>query len=97
MTKHLVTGIRSYNFVDDNGNHLQGVKVYYLDNHLETEGNAKGYFPLNLSLPGDHGGKFSQVPGLYDLDFKMAPDKYGKPQIKLHDVTFIESIDLPVF
>ena len=97
MTKHLVTGVKPYDFVDDNGQRLQGVKLYYLDNHLENDSRAKGYFPLNLSLLGNHADKFISVPGVYDLEFKMTPDKYGKPQIKLHDVSFVDSVELPVF
>lgn len=97
MTKHLVTGVKPYDFVDDNGQRLQGVKIYYLDNYLENDSRAKGYFPLNLSLLGDHAHKFESVPGVYNLEFKMSPDKFGKPQIKLHDVSFVDSVELPVF
>lgn len=95
--KHLVLGIKPYDFVDDNGQRLQGVKIYYLDNHLENNANAKGYLPLNLTLVGgDHVDKFISVPGFYNLEFAMMPDKYGKPQIKLHGAAFVESVELPL-
>lgn len=97
MTKHLVTGVRPYDFVNkDNGERLQGVKVFYLDNHAEDEPGARGYFPLNISIPGDHANKFKEVPGVYDLDFKYSPDKYGKPIIKLQNATFVQAAKLPV-
>lgn len=96
MSKHLVTGVRPYDFVNkDTGERLTGVKVYYLDNHAENEPNARGYFPLNISINGDHVQKFAEVPGIYELDFKSSPDKYGKPQIKLHDLKFVSPAKLP--
>lgn len=96
MSKHIVTGIKPYDFVDDNGQRLQGVKLYYLDNHQENEPNMKGFFPLNLSLTGDHAAKFTEVPGIYDLDFRQTSDKYGKPVLKLRDASFVSSVKLPV-
>lgn len=96
MGKHIVTGIKPYDFVDQDGQRLQGVKVYYLDNDAEDTKGAKGFFPLNLSITGgDHGSKFSAVPGVYDLDFKQVSDKYGKPVLRLRNVEFVKPITLP--
>lgn len=95
MGKHIVTGIKPYDFVDDNGQRLQGVKVYYLDNDPEDTRGAKGFFPLNLSIAGDHGSKFNSIPGVYDLDFKQVSDKYGRPTLKLRNVEFVKSVTLP--
>lgn len=95
MSKHIVTGIRPFDFVTREGERLQGVKVFYLSAHAENEAEARGYFPLNLSLNGDHEKKFVEVPGLYDLEFKSFPDKYGKPQQALYDVKFVSPVKLP--
>jgi hypothetical protein len=95
MPRHIVTGIKPYDFIDDNGQHLQGVKVYYLDNDPEDSKGAKGYFPLNLSILGDHVSKFVAVPGIYDLDFKQVSDKFGRPILKLRSVEFVASVDFP--
>lgn len=96
MSKHIVTGIRPYDFVNKEGERLQGVKVFYLSDHAEDEPNAKGYFPLNLTLTGDHVSKFTEVPGVYELEFNYKPDKYGKPQATLYDVKFVTSFDLSI-
>jgi len=97
MTKHLVVGTNPFDLVDDNGQRVQGVKVYYLDNDPEDGSNgAKGFFPLNLSIMGDHVSKFSSVPGIYDLEFKQKRDKYGKPSLSLRNVEFVEPVTLPV-
>lgn len=95
MSKHIVTGIKPYDFVDEDGQRLLGVKVYYLDNDPEDSKGAIGYFPLNLSIFGDHVSKFSSVPGVYDLDFKQVSDKYGRPTLKLRNVEFVKSVTLP--
>ncbi len=95
MSKHIVTGIKPYDFADQDGQRLQGVKVYYLDNDAEDSKGAKGFFPLNLSITGDHAAKFRSIPGVYDLDFKQVSDKYGKPMLKLRNVDFVKPVTLP--
>lgn len=95
MALHIVTGIKPYDFVDDNGERRQGVKVFYLDSDPEDTRGAKGYFPLNLSMTGDQAAKFDKVPGVYDLNFKQVSDKYGKPMLRLRDVEFMESVAFP--
>lgn len=96
MSKHIVTGIKPYDFIDENnGSRLLGVKVYYLDNDPEDSKGAKGFFPLNLSIFGDHVSKFNSIPGVYDLDFKQVSDKYGRPTLKLRNVEFVKPITLP--
>lgn len=95
MSKHIVTGIKPYDFVDQDGQRLQGVKVFYLDNDAEDSAGAKGFFPLNLSITGDHVSKFSAIPGIYDLDFKQVSDKFGKPVLRLRNVEFVKPATLP--
>lgn len=96
MTKHLVVGTNPFNLVDDNGQRVQGVKVYYLDIEPEDGDNgAKGFFPLNLSIMGDHVSTFTSVPGIYDLEFKQKRDKMGKPSLSLRSVEFVKSVTLP--
>lgn len=96
MSKHIVIGTSPFDLVDDNGQRVQGVKVYYLDNDpVDSDNGAKGFFPLNLSIMGDHVTKFLDVPGIYDLDFKQRRDKYGKPTLSLRNVDFIEPVTLP--
>lgn len=97
MTKHIVIGTNPFDLVDNNGQRIQGVKVYYLDTDPEEVNGAKGFFPLNLSIMGDHVSKFTSVPGIYDLDFKQKRDKTGKPTLSLRSAEFIEPVTLPSF
>lgn len=95
MSKHIVTGIKPYDFTDEHGQRLQGVKVYYLSDTPENDSYARGFFPLNLSVLGDHVQSFKAIPGVYDLDFRQQADKYGKPVMKLRAATFVKPVDLP--
>lgn len=95
MAKHIVIGTNPFDLVDDNGQRVQGVKVYYLDTDPEEGNGAKGFFPLNLSIMGDHASVFTSVPGVYDLDFKQKRDKTGKPTLALRSVEFVKSVTLP--
>ncbi len=95
MSKHVVTGVKIHDFADENGQRVQGVKVYYLDNVANDSSDAKGYFPLNSYLSGDHAHKFPATPGIYDIEFKFDSDKFGKPVVRLRDIQFIEAVELP--
>lgn len=96
MSKHLVTGVRSFNFVNDDGEKIQGVTVHYLDNENENSEYSKGHTSLNLTMIGDHLDKFKQMPGVYDLNFRQDRDKRGRPVLRLQDATFVKPFDLIV-
>lgn len=95
MSKHIVIGTNPFDLVDEHGQRVQGVKVYYLDSDPEDSNGAKGFFPLNLSIMGDHVNDFKDVPGAYDLEFKQRRDKTGKPVLSLRNVEFIKPVTLP--
>lgn len=95
MSNYIVTGYRPYDFVNADGEKVQGVKVFYLDEG--TEESEHGLFPLNISTTYDQLQNLQQVPGVYDLDFKQRRDQKGKPILVLKSVKFLESLDVPAF
>ncbi|MEC1746784.1 hypothetical protein [Schinkia azotoformans] len=96
MAKHIVLGIEPVDFADENGERIQGAKVHYLQDEPENFGQAKGFLPLNLFMRGDHVSKFTQVPGVYDMDFGQRRDRQGKPIMMLRDVSFVKAFDLSI-
>lgn len=96
MTKHIVTGIRPFNFVNDNGEKVEGVTVYYLDTHNENTEYGKGHTALNLTLIGDHLGKFKELPAVYDMDFRQSRDNKGRPTLRLQDLEYVEPFSLQI-
>lgn len=97
MAKHIVIAVEPVDFMDDNGERIQGAKVHYLQDEPEDAPNAKGHLPLNLFLKGDPLGKFRHLPGVYELNFGQRRDKQGKPITVLRDVECIEEFSLPTF
>ncbi|MBY0264079.1 MAG: hypothetical protein K2P90_01390 [Holosporales bacterium] len=93
MSKHIVTAIKPFDFMDDKDKHISGVKVYYFDSEPETDGDALGYFPLNLTLPLEHAGKFVAVPGVYEMDFKQKSDAKGKPVLALRKIEYVSPVE----
>lgn len=96
MSKHIVTGVRPFNFANDDGEKVQGVTVFYLDTHNESSEYAKGHTALNLTLIGDHLNKFKQLPGVYDLDFRQSRDSKGRPTLRLQDLEFVKPFSLQI-
>lgn len=95
MAKYIVSGYKPYNFVNADGEKVQGVKVFYLDEGIDE--NEHGLFPLNISTSYDQLDNLKEVPGLYDLDFKQRRDQKGKPVVVLKSVSFLESLNVPLF
>lgn len=95
MSQHIVTGYRPYDFVNADGEKVQGVKVFYLDEG--TDDSEHGLFPLNISISYDQLTNLTQVPGVYDLDFKQRRDQKGKPVLVLKSVSLIEPLNVPLF
>jgi len=88
MSKHIVTGVRPFNFLNDAGEKVQGITVHYLDTVNENSEYGKGHAALNLTMIGEHESKFKQIPGIYELDFRQARDQKGRPVLKLQEVVF---------
>lgn len=96
MSKHIVTGIRPFNFANDNGEKVEGVTVYYLDTHNEKSDYGRGHTALNLTLIGDHLDKFVELPAVYDLNFRQSRDSKGRPTLRLQDLEFVEPFSLQI-
>lgn len=96
MSNHIVTGVRPFNFVNDDGEKIQGVTVHYLDTVNENSDFGKGHAALNLTLIGDHMAKFPELPAVYDLSFRQARDQKGRPVLKLQEVEYVEPFSLEV-
>lgn len=78
-----------YSFKADNGQQLEGSKVFYLStddmkpiDDLQ-KANSKGYRYAQASLPYDTLGHLPYVPGVYDGEFEPATDSKGSMTLKL--------------
>lgn len=96
MSKHIVTGIRPFDFANDDGEKVQGVTVYYLDTFNEESDYSRGHTALNLTLIGDHLHKFVELPAVYDMNFRQSRDSKGRPTLRLQDLEFVEPFNLQI-
>lgn len=95
MSDYLVLGVRSYDFVNDNGERLQGVKVTYLDTPEETS-SSKGFTPMTLTAPVELWDSFSNLPAIYNFNLGFKATRAGaKPTVFLNSVKFVKDIKIP--
>jgi len=94
MSNHMVIGARRYDFTSDKGEHIEGLKVTYLD-QPETGPNGIGFLPLTINAQSDVWSKLEAVPGWYDLSFRQRPDAKGRPVLILDGLELLEAIKFP--
>lgn len=93
--KFFCLGVKAYDFKNDQGEQLRGMKVIYLDQPEDTP-MLKGYLPLMAPaafevLPAFHAKPF---PSIFELSFRQRPDsKTGKPTLTVTKAEFIEKAD----
>jgi hypothetical protein len=94
--KCLVFSARRYSFNDDQGQPVNGVKLFYLTGDVSAAGDTRGAEVMNISGPLDLWPQVGDLPGIYDVDFRQRPGRNGKPSLQVAALTFIEKVALPV-
>lgn len=90
---YLVLGVKKYDFQPDRGERLSGVKVTYVDQSENTP-THKGFPVMTVSGPVELFDQFSNLPGLYDLNFRQRPNSKGQPVLVLSSAKFINSVNI---
>lgn len=92
----IVLSARRYDFADPNGKQVRGVSVAYIEQHPELEPDRRGHVITNISGPLEVWEQLTEVPALYDLDFKLRPGKMGKPSVQLVGCQLVQRVDVMV-
>jgi len=87
MSKFVVVCANKYSFVSD-GKKVEGCKIVYFD-RKEDNDSVRGYQPLIVNCDVSIFDKIKNVPGLYDIDFKMVPGQKGKVSLVLNDINYV--------
>lgn len=95
MANYTVLGARLFDFTNDKLQRFTGVKVTYIDMAEDTS-TAKGYQPMVINGDAEMFPEFTQGAGIYDLDFRMRPDRQGKPVLSLYSAKLVQPLDLEV-
>lgn len=94
MSKVLIVGMKTYSFLKDDKELVEGAKVSYLGEFASTKKNEFGFLPLqvnvNLNIAKE---QIKEVPGIYDLSFDMVAGKNNKPELVITGFEFIKSVD----
>lgn len=93
MSKYIITCATKYDFVNDKGEKVQGCKISYFD-RKEDGSSIKGYPALNVNADVKIWDKLEEIPGLYDIDFKMVPGPKGRVTLVLNDIKYCSKVDI---
>lgn len=92
----IVISARQFAFKDDQGRNVEGVTLTYADPAEEATGGRKGLTLMNATAPAVVWDSVQQVPGYYDLDFRMRPGKGGRPVVQLVGADFKAAVHFGV-
>lgn len=84
MSKYIVIGMQSYDFKDENGKAIKGSNIFFLD---KAEGNGfSGLKTGKIAVTDGLVKAFTELPGIYDLDFAVKVGAGGKVAATLSSV-----------
>jgi len=92
----LVLHARPYDFASDDGRHISGVSVTYLDLSqspvLPQGSDERGVAPLTITATVDAAQGIVQAPGIYDLRFTQRRGKAGRPVLVLAAAELVRQV-----
>jgi len=90
----LVLNVRSYSFDAEDGRHISGASVTYLDLTPTPSSDAQGVPPLTVSVPPEVATQFPSAPAIYQLEFTQRPGKGGRPMLALARAELVRPVNL---
>ncbi len=95
MSKVIVLGhSKPYDFKQDNGDRLQGVKISYINSKPSVKDGEVGFTPIQVTVNPSVLGDLKELPGLYDVSFEMVAGRNNKPEIAVTGFDFIKAVDM---
>jgi hypothetical protein len=89
METVLILCARRYQFRDDQGRNVEGVTLSYVTDDLQIGGDRLGLEPLTVTAPLELFQSLTQVPGVYQMDFRQRPGPKGRPVLQVAAVAFL--------
>jgi hypothetical protein len=98
MSKYLVLSLKPYDFVNDDGERIQGAKVSYLNKKPSVRENETGFPPLIVSITNPNLLQdLKSAPAIYDMDFEQVTGRNNKPELMLSSLEYIAPVDFSLF
>lgn len=95
--KIILLSAKIYSMKDEQtGRLIEGVSCWYypsedLKPYVDANGN-KGQIPLKASLPVEKAVQIKQVPGIYEMFFRMVPGSNNSLKLKADAVEFVSEV-----
>ncbi|BBK79236.1 hypothetical protein [Clostridium butyricum] len=91
----LITGVKKYNFKNNDGENVKGAKISYLIDESDTDGeNITGYLPRQASIKDmSLISGLVELPGVYEINFKTVSGANNKEELKIIGIDFQKSCD----
>lgn len=97
MAKYLVLSGKPFDFEDQNGKRIQGLKISYVSKRSSVKEGEYGNPPLIATVSNmELAKKLNAYPAIYDMEFEQTAGKNNKPEIYLADVNFVTEVDISV-
>lgn len=94
MSKYLVLCTEVYSFTaEDTGDVIRGAYLHCCDTEPEKMKGRVGSKPVRLPLSIEKANEFTTVPGIYDLEIKLSPNKDGKSYARCGGGTLVKPLD----
>ncbi|HJV82446.1 hypothetical protein [Noviherbaspirillum sp.] len=96
MTEAVIFFASRYDFADEKGTQRKGAKVkYFLPEKAEGE-NKEGIEYMESPMPFElfETLKHYNLPGMFEIDFRMKPGRDNKPEMSLVKAQFKRKIEL---
>lgn len=88
-----ITGYKSYNFTDNDGNTRSGVKITYLPSSNSKGEGEVGWLPIQSSLNVSFLGLLKGA-GIYKTKVNLVSGAGNKPKLEIVSIDFVKSVDI---
>jgi hypothetical protein len=92
----LILSADQYRVVNDSGEVIEGVTVWYLNDYRDASQQSVGFKPTKISAQLEMWPvlKGLNLPALCELDFVTRPGAQGKPTLQLRDIKHLQAVEL---
>ena len=95
MSKKLILSKKTYDFVNTEGERIQGLKLAYLNESPSKRENEEGFTPMILNISNKELLKsLEEIPGIYEMDFDQVTGKNNKPELLLSEIKFLAPAEI---
>lgn len=86
-----VLSARRFDFKNDDGEQVEGVKIFYVEDwEPEERQNGKGVELLEATLPLEIWSRMSPEPADYNAHFNLVRGQKGKAMLQVTDIEHIQ-------